>query len=166
MDVGQLTDHTVLTTLRPEGDGWLVDGIYQLPLHIPYSRQLRLLRSHLDDITHLAVDAGGSGQGLPEHIHGPTVVPMVITGGTGKGNHVNDRITVGKTYLIQGMMQQVYYKELRVDPHAPGADLLKAEMQAFRYMPNGRFRKMEAKAGQHDDAVMSLAIACWLARRV
>ena len=100
LDVGQLTDHTVLATLQPEDGRWVVDGVYQLPLQVPYSRQLRLLQPHLDLLTHLAIDAGGSGQGLPEHISGNRLkhlVPVVITGGGGKGRVVKGRVTVGKT---------------------------------------------------------------------
>lgn len=83
-----------------------------------------------------------------------------------KGRVIKGRVAVGKSSLIQGMMQQVYHRELRVDPEAPGRNLLEREMRAFQYMSNGRFRKMEAKSGEHDDAVIAVSLACWLARRI
>lgn len=169
-DVGQFADHSVLSILEPEEGPdttcWVVTAVHQLPLRIPLRQQVRLLQPHLDTLTDLAVDAGGSGQGVPELITGPRVVPMVIVGGTSKGRVTKGRVTVGKTALIQGMMQMLFHQELRVAPSAPGRDLLRQEMQAFEYHPDGRFRKMEARRGQHDDAVMSVALAAFLARRV
>ncbi|MEP1354491.1 MAG: hypothetical protein ABJK75_10780 [Tateyamaria sp.] len=63
------------------------------------------------------------------------------------------------------MLSMIACNELAVDPQAPGRDLLKSEMKAFAYMPNGRFRKMEAKTGHHDDAVMATALAALVARK-
>lgn len=167
LDVGQFADHSVLSILdQAEEQSWVVSEVIQLPLQIPLKQQIQLIQSKLDTLTDLAVDAGGSGQGVPELITGPRVVPVVITGGSGKGKITKGRVTVGKTSLIQGMMQMVYHRELRVAPNAPGRDLLRQEMQAFQYMSDGRFRKMEAQRGQHDDAVMSVSLAALLARRL
>jgi len=40
------------------------------------------------------------------------------------------------------------------------------EMRAFEYLPGGRFRRMEARSGQHDDAVLAVALGAFLARRM
>ncbi len=58
------------------------------------------------------------------------------------------------------------HREIRVAPDAPGRELLMAEMRAFEYLPDGRFRRMEARAGQHDDAVMAVALGAYLAQRM
>lgn len=87
-------------------------------------------------------------------------MPVGIVGGTSKG-----RVTVGKTCLIQGTMEMIQMGELRVSPDVPGRDILRAEMQAFCYLPDGRFRRMEAKPGQQDDAVMAVALGAFLARK-
>ena len=148
---------------------WVVERVTQLPLGLPYAEQIRLLQPEIDALDHLAIDAGGSGQALPELVQGArlkTLVPVVITGGTGKGKVVKGRVTVGKSALIQGMMQQVYHRELRVDPGAPGRDLLLAEMRSFRYLPDRRFRRMEAARGAKDDAVLATSLAAYLSRRV
>lgn len=173
LDVGQLADPSVLATLHAtEGANstcWIVDGIHALPLKMPFSAQLRALQPHLERLDHLAFDAGGVGQSLGENIHGArlqSLVPMVIVGGTAKGKPVNGRVTVGKTVLIRGMMEMIHLGELRVAPDAPGRDLLRAEMTAFEYLPDGRFRRMAAQRGQHDDAVMAVALGAYLARRI
>lgn len=176
LDVGQKVDHTVLATRRAEegadSRAWVVERITQLPLGLLFIEQFQLLQleiDQLDHLDHLAVDSGGSGQGLPGHIRGAglrTLVPVVITGGVGKGKVVSGRVTVGKTALIQDMLQQFYHRELRVDPEAEGRDLLEREMRAFRYVSDGRFRKAEARPGEHDDAVLALALGAHLARRV
>ena len=169
-DVGVFADHSVLSILEPE-DGpdstcWVAKEIIQMPLRVSVQQQLQALQPKLESLDTLAVDAGGSGQGVPDLITGPRVVPVVITGGTGKGRVKDGRVTVGKSSLIQGMLQMVFHRELRVAADAPGRELLMREMRAFQYLPNGRFRQMEAQRGQHDDAVMSLAMAAFIARRI
>jgi hypothetical protein len=52
-------------------------------------------------------------------------------------------------------MRMMAHREIRV---APGRELLMAEMRAFEYLPDGRFRRMDARAGQHDDAAMPVAL--------
>lgn len=169
LDVGVFADHSVLAVLDREAgvdvDCWVVRKIIQMPLRVPMARQIPVLKPDLDTLDILAVDAGGSGQGVPDLITAPRVVPIVITGGTGKGKLTKGRVTVGKSHLIQGMMQMMYHRELRVDPSAPGRDLLRREMQAFQYQPNGRFRKAEAAPGEHDDSVLALSLAAYIARR-
>ena len=168
LDVGQLTDHTVLGVLHASRPGaWTVEAIHRLPLCLPFSAQLRALQPHLDRLDHLAFDAGGVGQSLGEHIHGAqlqSLVPVVITGGTSRGKVVNGRVSVSKTALVGSMMDILRRGELVVSPDAPGREILRAEMQSFQYLTNGRFLRMEARPGQHDDAVMALALSVWLAR--
>lgn len=171
LDVGQQTDHTVLATLC-EADGiddelWVVDRVDRLPLRMPFREQLTTLQTQLDRLDMLIVDSGGTGQALPELINGnrlQRLVPAVIVGGQAEGRVTKGRVVVGKSRLIGGLMHMVMSSWLRVDPSAPGADLLRDEMAAFRYVQNGRFRKMEAARGHHDDAVMAVALAAYLAR--
>jgi hypothetical protein len=42
-------------------------------------------------------------------------------------------------------MRMMAHREIRVAPDAPGRELLMAEMRAFEYLPDGRFRRMEAR---------------------
>jgi phage FluMu gp28-like protein len=43
----------------------------------------------------------------------------------------------------------------------PNSETLIEELEAFQYVPRGDRLKMEVPEGQHDDCVMSLALANW-----
>ena len=168
-DIGQKTDHSVLVTLRDIDDGetWLVEDVCQLPLGLPFKEQLARLQSRLDNLDMLAIDSGGTGQAVAEIITGANLkktVPIVIMGGTSKGKLVKGRVVVGKSYLVQGVLNMIATGWLAVAPDAGGRDVLQLEMKAFQYKPGGRFRKAEAAPGEHDDAVMALSLAAYLAR--
>jgi hypothetical protein len=173
LDIGQKTDHTCLVTMQ-EQDGldateWLITDVCQLLLQMPFRDQLDVLASRLSRLDAMAIDSGGTGQAVVELLGQPIIkhiVPMVIIGGTAEPRIVKGRVSVGKTKLVSSMMQAMFHKEMHVAPCCKGQELLLAEMQAFEWSKDGRFRKAEAAKGQHDDCVLALAMALVLARRL
>ncbi len=169
LDVGQKADHSVLTTLREvdHGEQWAVESVLHLPLGLPFREQTARLQPAIDQLEMLIVDAGGTGQAMPELIQGARLqklVPAVIIGGTSKGKIVKGRVTVGKAYLINGLLNMVATDWIRVDADAPGRELLMDEMRHFMWAKDGKFKKAEADKGHHDDALLSCALAGFLAR--
>jgi len=69
---------------------------------------------------------------------------------------------VGKARLLGSLVRVTAEGRFSVDPATPGADILLAEMAQFAHRPGGR---MEAAKG-HDDAVLALSLAVWLALRM
>ncbi len=169
LDVGQKTDHSALSTLREvdHGEQWAVESVVQLPLGLSFRGQVARLQPAIDRLDMLIVDSGGTGQAMPEFLHGAKLqklVPAVIIGGTSKGKLIKGRVSVGKTYLVQGLLNMIHTEWLTVDPDAPGRDVLFRELKAFQYVKYGKFRKAEAAKGHHDDCVLSLCLAAYLAR--
>nr|WP_321254228.1 hypothetical protein [uncultured Ruegeria sp.] len=171
LDCGQKVDHSVLTTLREgsgiDADEWGVSRVTKVPLGLSFKRQQKILQPELDELDMLIIDAGGTGQGWAETISGARltkIVPAVIIGGTSKGRLVKGRVSVGKTYLVTSMLNMLSQRWLVIDPAAPGREILREEMANFMWAADGRNRKAEAAKGFHDDAVMSAALAAFLAR--
>ncbi|MEP1354492.1 MAG: hypothetical protein ABJX32_16625 [Tateyamaria sp.] len=67
LDIGQMADHTALTTMQA-ADGvdatcWMVREVHRLPLGIPLMDQVPMLQDRLDQLDVLGFDSGGVGQG-------------------------------------------------------------------------------------------------------
>ncbi len=173
LDIGGYADNTALTILRREegidGDAWAIEAVHRLPLIRSAKEQAAVLQPLLDGLYGLAYDAGGVGQNFIEHLNTSALsylVPVVITGGSSAPHVHKNRVVVSKRRLIGSLQSMLAMRELSVDADAVGRDKLRREMQDFVRVPSGRFTKMEAKQGSHDDCLLSLAIATLLCRRV
>lgn len=164
LDLGQKTDFSCLISLKDRGTGgWIVERIDRPPMGLAFRDQLELLHASLDRLDCCAVDTGGTGQAVPELMDQQLrIVPVVIAGGSAPAKQTKGRVTIGKATLTKGLLRLIRSGLLRVDPAAPGRDQLRQELVDFSYVESSGFRRMEARRG-HDDTVMALALAVWLA---
>jgi len=116
----------------------------------------------------LAVDATGVGRAVVDLLRplAPDMWAITITGGDavsqqGRNYHVPKRDLVG---LLQALMGT---GRLKVASSLPDATTLRNELMNFRYKISvGGHDSYEAwRESDHDDLVLSVAIACWSARR-
>ena len=160
LDLAKARDHSALVTLAVGRDHLVIERALRLP-HRPYREQIAALTPLLCDLRCVAYDAGGVGSAvgelLPAH-----AVPVLITAGDSVTQH-GPCWHVGKTRLVRDLLHLAQAGRLVVDPDCPGADDLRRELEAFRASPTRRGVKLEARRG-HDDLVMALALATFVAR--
>lgn len=123
-------------------------------------------RFHLEDAV-IVIDATGVGKKvcdlyLQAHRMGDLgnywPRPFVITG----GREVTDEL-VPKRELVGTMQTLIQSKRLKISDALPEAELLKAELKNFKVKTSatGQETYEAARAGDHDDIVLAVALACW-----
>lgn len=101
-----------------------------------------------------------------------TVVPLTITGGQGSREDQWDPARgtrahwVAKADLVSVVQAKLQTGRLKVAPALKLADVLRKELENFRVrVSKGANELYAAREGEHDDMVLSLAMALWLADR-
>jgi hypothetical protein len=115
--------------------------------------------------TEVAVDATGVGRAVSDLMRekGIRHKPITITAGDSKrideGRH-----KVGKSHLVGTLLTSLHDQRLKIAANVVGADFLKRELEDFRvsYTDAGS-ATFSAREGQHDDLVLALALAHWIA---
>jgi len=111
----------------------------------------------------LVIDETGVGRPIGDLFENAGLQPVRITITAGleakrepKGWHVP------KSLLIANIESRQHSGELQIGKDVNDADAVKAEMQDFRRKISDAGRtSWDAKAGKHDDLIMSMAIALW-----
>lgn len=124
-------------------------------------------RFHLEDAV-LVIDATGVGRKVCDlylqayrmgELGNFWPRPYVITG----GREVTDEL-VPKRELVGTMQTLIQSKRLKISEVLPEAELLKAELLNFKVKTSavtGQDTYEAARAGDHDDIVLAVALACW-----
>lgn len=187
LDLGQSNDYTALTIVQDarEAPPWS-PAYHQEPLALHLRHLLRYAlgtsypeivrsvtalmgREPLKGQAHLVADATGVGQPVVDMFTeaGVSVTPVYITG----GNEVTidgGSYKVPKRDLVSALQVAVQNETLKV---APGLDLwptLRQEMQNFKVKINlktGHDSYEHWRDGDHDDLVLSAALAVWYAKQ-
>jgi hypothetical protein len=94
-------------------------------------------------------------------------VPITITGGHTVVEGKDGSQHVRKKDLVTCLLMQVQSRRLKIARALPGADLLVQEMTTFRIKITAAANETYGAlgSGQHDDLVMAVALACWVAER-
>jgi hypothetical protein len=187
LDVGQAADYTVLSIVerkpairQTERRRWSYDVRYlqRWPLGTPYTQ----IATDLADLyrrpplpwTYLAVDFTGVGRPVVETLAAArvtaTIRPILITSGHDVGKKpygyagIMTAYHVPKKELITTLQVVFQARLIRIPRSLPLSDRLVRELSDFRVkITRAANEKFGAWAdGQHDDMVLSLALAVWL----
>jgi hypothetical protein len=119
----------------------------------------------------LVVDATGLGDVVCELLQDsiPHLVPVVITGGSGRPTRAAGRYRVPKEDLVRQLARLLEQDRLRVARRLPLAATLQQELRniGVRLAPRtGHAAYGASRPGTHDDLAMAVALACWYVPRL
>ena len=186
-DLGQVNDFTAITVLS-EPDGLPRPGLTPAGMARPLTlRHLERLRgvsypaivAHVTALLHapaiastgaaLVVDATGVGRAVTDMFRQAQLSPVAVT------IHGGDAVTrdvggyrVPKRDLVAVVQVALQNREIRIADALELAPVLRAELAGFRVTINPATAHDSYAAwreGQHDDLVLSTALAIWWARR-
>lgn len=123
------------------------------------------------DRVRLVVDATGVGRPVFDLLRAANI-PARLTGVTITAGHeetsVGSFYGVPKRLLASRLVVAFQQKELRISPNLAMADVLVKELLNFRVRVTAKGNDVyqsDWREGQHDDLVLSLAMAVWLDKR-
>jgi phage FluMu gp28-like protein len=161
LDLARRRDHSALALLDVAPERLTVNAALRLP-QVPLRQQFALIAPHLAGLDLLVFDQSGLGDAAAELLpEKPRHIGVCLIGGDGplaRSAH-DDRLVVGKAWLIQRLGAVMRSGEMAVAERAPGRDLLRKELAQFVFKPGERGRiRLEAARG-HDDLVIAAALA-------
>jgi hypothetical protein len=180
LDLGQKQDHTAIAVVeRREADELQLRHIERVALGTPYPKvveRVRWITEHADLAGQcaLAVDATGVGTPVVDMLWaaglGCEISAVTITGGERErhaGSQRDAAWSVPKRDLIARVQVLIEQGELKIARGMRGAGPLVKELANVRMTAreSGRIRLGADGAGEHDDLVIALALACWRAGR-
>jgi hypothetical protein len=184
LDLGQVRDHTAIAIVerndypvwrgRTEDVPYFVRYVGRVPLGTPYPRVVEWVRRvaaqpEIRGQCRLAVDATGVGTPVVEMRRGARLgcdlSPVTITSGE-QAHQTGAMWHVPKKDLLSGVQVLLEQGQLRVARGMPEAGALVKELLDVQVTLNGRggVRMGAEGAGKHDDLVIALGLAVWLAR--
>jgi hypothetical protein len=171
VDLGKKQDHSTIAIVETYDGQMLVRSVERIPLGTPYTRVVEIVRGVvrsplLAGRCAVVVDGSGVGEPVVEMLRraelGCGLTAAVITGGSGarrSGGYAH----VAKFDLMTGLQLALETGRLKISRKMKEAGALVKELIDVRVNENGG---MGAEgAGQHDDLVMAVALACWRAKR-
>jgi hypothetical protein len=179
LDLGQTFDFSALAVVERSGPvekpDLAVRHLQRYPLATPYtaivSAVARLTSSPpMAGRCTLVVDQTGVGRPLVEMLLKepgiPCVVPVTITGGHDAALMPDRSFHVPKKELVTALQAPLVGRRLKVAAGIPDADILVRELSSFEVKITEAANETfgARRGGQHDDLVLAVALACWLAR--
>ena len=176
LDLGQQGDYTALSVLERSGEGYDVRHLERFELGTRYEAVARrasaiLASPKLRGRPLLVVDATGVGRPVVEMLEAEGLHPVsvTITGGDSVTRGDTPReYRVPKRDLATTLQVLLQGGRLRIAKGLPMADVLRAEMQSFKIKVNlqtGHDSYEHWRDGDHDDLVLSVAMAAWAAEQ-
>lgn len=178
-DLGQQNDYTGVSILHlPDEEQMNVVDLTRLPLGQPYPEQVFQIKRRFDALTKIArgeggqvalcLDATGVGAAVVDIARSMGLEPAVIkiTGGQ-KMNQSGNEYHVPKKDLIGAAQVAFQNGNLRIAKNLPTAEALKSELAAFKMKINIATGNQTFEAWRekdHDDLVLSVSMAVWLAK--
>jgi hypothetical protein len=180
LDLGQTQDFTALAVL--ERSKTVAPAVYSVrhlqryPLGTPYTAIVpavaRLASAPLlNGRVTLVVDQTGVGRPLVELLSRepgiPALVPVTITGGHAVTITADGSRHVPKKELVACLQLLFQDRRLKIARGLPEAEVLTQELLNFRVKITAAANETFGawRDGQHDDLVLAVALACWLAER-
>jgi hypothetical protein len=174
LDLGQRTDHTALVVVELQGEQppytYQVPYLQRFPLGTSYpdivKTTLALLRiSPLFGDCQLVIDLTGVGLAIGDlfRLQSQAFIGIVITGGMSWRQERWDEWHVSKHLLVSTTQKVLSSGALAVSQSLPEAETLRQELRDFRAKVTKTAAEVyEAREGQHDDLILSLAIALFV----
>jgi hypothetical protein len=182
LDLGQKTDFTALSVMersvspRPGGETiYSIRHLLRVHLGTSYTSIIELVAkllatAPLGGCSTLVVDETGLGRPVIEMLKSSTIsapiVPITITSGKTVSATEDGGFHVPKKQLVTCLQLLLQNHRLRIPSRLPEAKLLTRELLNFqvRITPSANEIFGACRQG-HDDMVLSVALACWLAER-
>lgn len=147
-----------------------VRHLERLPLGMPYPEQVehvrRLLATAPLQRATLVVDGTGVGAAVTDLFRaaGSRVEAVTITAGSEATEPHSGEHRVPKGVLVSRVQSALHTGRLRIAADLANASLLVEELKAFEvgFTSTGNMT-FNARSGQHDDLVLSVALAVWYA---
>jgi hypothetical protein len=167
VDLGQAADYTAISVLEKiSEDIGHIRHLERLTLGMPYPEQVSRVKGIFDSISdaQLIVDYTGVGRPVVDLMREVELNPVkiTITGGneaskTGKDWHVPKRD------LVFGLITGLQTGKIRIASNLPFIHILEKELANFKMKVNINTANasFEAREGEHDDMVLSLAMAVY-----
>jgi hypothetical protein len=180
LDLGQSADYSALAIIaRPEESidseepAYVVRYLKRWPLGTRYREVVQdvkdtLSKPPLAGNYKLAVDETGVGRAVSDMLRegGLRFTGVTITAGA-QERREGHSAWVPKRYVIAGAQVLLQNRRLKIVPSLPEASILTQELQNFRYKISTAGNDLyEAwREGDHDDLVLAVSLAVWLAQR-
>jgi hypothetical protein len=178
LDLGQRADYTALSVLERHGVGreayYHLRHLHRYPLNTSYPsivnsvRELCLREPLLSTKARLAIDSTGAGIPVVELFTlarpqlNAAITPISIHGGN-EVVRAHGGFNCPKRELVSVVQAFLQTDRLKVAAELPLANVLIQELQTFEVsISESGFDSYNARTGQHDDLVLSLALALWL----
>lgn len=185
LDLGKQMDFSALSVLERHGEGhdaffhcrhlqrWklgtsyptIVADVRLMLMREPFTNQRRF------GLAEMAIDATGVGLAILDLFRSARprvnakIRPIVIHGGN-EVVEADGGYRVPKRELVSAVQASLQTDRLKIAADLPDVPILTAEMQNFEVQVSEAGRdSYEARVGQHDDLVLSVACALWLARQ-
>ena len=185
LDLGQASDYSAVAVLERPAQKCQEAGeqrpVYSLrylrryALGTPYTRIVpavaRLASSDLLQGCTLAVDQTGVGRPVVDLLRQAPmtarIVPITITGGQVVTVTEDGSYHVPKKDLVSSLQLLLQSQRLKMSRSMPEADYLVQELANFRVRITAAAHETFGawREGQHDDLVLAVALAAWLAER-
>ena len=180
LDLGQKSNRTAAAVLdvqrRGEAPLYHLRHLERFEVGVSYPEQVRRITRLMETPplrgrTALVADGTGVGQAVVDLFREGAVSGLVsvsITGGTSttRGDRP-DSYHVPKRTLASTLQALLQSHRLKFAEGLPHADVLKRELSGFRVKVSEQtgHEQFMHRAGEHDDLVLSLALAAWHAER-
>jgi hypothetical protein len=181
VDLGKQADFTALSIVETVPLPTPPGGRTPKPeLHIVWLKRLRgvayprvieevaaMARWPALDGSNFAVDATGLGRPIVDALRERigNLHAITITGGENVNSPAPREWTVPKADLVAAVQLLLQSKRLRIHDHINDLETLKTELLNFGYTINDSGRTSMGAVSGHDDLVLSVAMACWLATK-
>jgi hypothetical protein len=177
LDLGQISDPSAACILEPHGEAdervYDVRFLEQYKLGTSYPKIVQAIGTMLDraplrrDCT-LVIDYTSVGRPIfdmfIEAPLEPLPIGITIIGGAGWHREPGQQLHVAKILLVGTVQKFLQSGRLRIGAKLPHAGTLQKELRDFRVkISKAANETYEAREGQHDDLVLSLAIALFAA---
>jgi hypothetical protein len=183
LDLGQTTDYTALAVVErpsapaaaPESAVYLVRHLQRFPVGTPYTdivpavARLAATKPLAEQTIRLAVDHTGVGRPVVDLLRRTpmpvSLEPITITGGHSVVDANDGSKHVPKKDLVGCLLVLLQSRRLKIARMLPQADALVRELNNFRVKVTAAANDTFEGEGQHDDLVLAVALACWVAER-
>lgn len=181
VDLGKQADYTALSIIETFAGPPMANGRPVKPeMHVVWLRRLRGVGypQVIEEIAAMAawpalrgaafaVDATGLGRPIVDALRERigSLHAITITGGERVNSPGPREWTVPKADLVACVQLLLQSRRLKIDDHLADLEALKGELLSFGYTISESGRSTMAAITGHDDLVLSVALACWLAGR-
>lgn len=187
LDLGQTVDPSAISvverrtepvdksTIRPDPETvttYNVRHLERLPLRTPYPAIVTTVAQMMNTAplrgnVRLVVDQTGVGRPVVDLLRAAKLKPIAVTITAGDSFTQHGReFRVSKLQLVSQLQALFHSGELRIAEELAEAHVLKTELADFRAnVTASGATTFGARAGRHDDLVLSVAIASWYARQ-